>query len=273
MTSTVRPRRRRDRRATRLGQQGHHEEDDNLWEVSVAPIATLRPADNAGNVEQPSPEQEPSPETTAPDAPPPDHRDVRPAARGRNAWSHADHRFRPTGQHRLTSPGADLARLGAAAPEAPPSTGWWTLSGPTPRRTGCWGSAGPPSETCTSLPGSRQGGPRSPGESRRTLPTKPDRVACRLWDFQSALGDAARASPTSRPAPRCAERSTPTRATCWPAARTVGRTGPPRPPPTRRRRPSPPRRLEDHAGRPEAAVAVWSGSSTWTATPRSPTAG
>jgi DNA-binding SARP family transcriptional activator len=176
--------------------EANHEEDDNeLWEGPVAPIATLHPAESAGNAEQASQDEEPWPETAAPDAPPPDGPDkpdrplvvemlgpMRITAFGQPVSSGLRVRAQTLLAWALLRPeGATIDEIvDALWPDTPPDRvlkQFWHPLGDL--RTYF---RGPNKEALEVL--------EKVGEHYRPSPTE---IACDLWDFQSALGDAARA--------------------------------------------------------------------------------
>jgi DNA-binding SARP family transcriptional activator len=176
--------------------EANHEEDDNdLWEVPVAPIATLHPADSTGSAEQASQDEEPWPETAAPDAPPPDGRDrserplvvemlgpMRITAFGQPVCTGLRARAQTLLAWSLLRPeGATIDEIvDALWPDTPPDRvlkQFWHPLGDL--RTYF---RGPDKEALEVL--------EKVGEHYRPSPTE---IACDLWDFQSALGDAARA--------------------------------------------------------------------------------
>ena len=181
------------------------------------------------------------------------------------SWSRCSARIRITafgraGHAPACEPGRRPCSPGACcAPKAPPSTRSSTPCGPTPRPTGCSSSSGTPSATCaptSAAPTTRPS--KSWRRSASTTGPSPAEITCDLWDFQAALGDAARAG-DDRAGPRRAapgRRRLPGR----PAGR---RAATPWVEPVRqdlhRRAVDAHLRLaelEDHAGHPDAAVAV-----------------
>ena len=236
------------------------DDDDDPWDIPARPITTLHPADSTGNAEHATPGEEPWPEPlrrthlrtrlrTDPTGP---------------SWSRCSARMRITAFGQpvstgLASPGPDPARLvRCCAPRAPPSTRSSTPCGPTPRPTGCSSSSGIPSATCAPTSAAPAGGPRSLGEGRRALPAQPGR------DRLRPVGLPVRAR---RRGPRRRRRPGPRRAA------PSGRRLPGRPAGRESATPwvEPVRQdlhrravdahlrlaeLEDHAGHPDAAVAV-----------------
>ena len=240
--------------------EANHEEDDNdLWEVPVAPIATLHPADSAGDAEQATPDEEPWPETAAPDAPPPDGRDrsdrplvvemlgpMRITAFGQPVSTGLRARAQTLLAWALLRPeGATIDEIvDALWPDTPPDRvlkQFWHPLGDL--RTYF---RGPDKEALEVL--------EKVGEHYRPSPTE---IACDLWDFQSALGDAARAG-TDQQARAALRRAIDAYQGDLLAGSAERWVEPVRQDLHRRAVDAHLRlaELEDHAGHPEAAVAV-----------------
>ena len=178
-----------------VNEANHEEDDSDLWEVPVAPIAALHPADIAGHAEQVNRDEEPWPKTAAPDAPPPDGRDrpdrplvvemlgpMRIIAFGQPVSTGLRARAQTLLAWALLRPeGATIDEIvDALWPDTPPDRvlkQFWHPLGDL--RTYF---RGPNKEALEVL--------EKVGEHYRPSPTE---IACDLWDFQSALGDAARA--------------------------------------------------------------------------------
>jgi DNA-binding SARP family transcriptional activator len=178
-----------------VNEANHEEDNDDLLEVPVAPIATLHPADRTGSAEQATPDEEPWPETAAPDAPPPEGRGrserplvvemlgpMRINAFGQPVSTGLRARAQTLLAWALLRPeGATIDEIvDALWPDTPPDRvlkQFWHPLGDL--RTYF---RGPNKEALEVL--------EKVGEHYRPSPTE---IACDLWDFQSALGDAARA--------------------------------------------------------------------------------
>jgi DNA-binding SARP family transcriptional activator len=172
-----------------VNEANHEGGNDDVWDVPAAPTTTLQPADSTGNAEPATPDEKPWHEITAPGTPPHDRPlgvevlgPLRITAFGHSVSTGLRTRAQTLLAWALLRPeGATIDEIvDALWPDTPPDRvlkQFWHPLGDL--RTYF---RGPNKEALEVL--------EKVGEHYRPSPTE---IACDLWDFQSALDDAARA--------------------------------------------------------------------------------